>query len=224
MGNPYLTEWQMHFANQNAREEQLLQHDSKRDFGKVEEILSVRKSLVYKYAHAIPTDAALAAIARFAPIVEIGSGTGYWASLLRKLGVDILCFDKSPPGLAGTMNTFHKDAECWTEVLPGDDSEIDQHRNRTLFLCWPPPHDEMPVRALTRYQGKHFIYVGELPISEDGCVYFRQSVRPMRKGVTIVQDFFNELNRSWDLLMCEILPHWEICIDNLYIFQRRSTA
>ncbi|MBS1805580.1 MAG: hypothetical protein JST28_19625 [Acidobacteria bacterium] len=63
----------------------------------------------------------MTAIARFAPIVEIGAGTGYWASLMRLGGVDILCYDKNPPGHPDFANHFHENAKCWTEVLSGDD-------------------------------------------------------------------------------------------------------
>jgi uncharacterized FlaG/YvyC family protein len=44
-------------------------------------------ALVEKYAWAIPDDRALKIIKHFSPIVEIGSGKGYWAAMLRKLGI-----------------------------------------------------------------------------------------------------------------------------------------
>ena len=67
----------------------------------------VGNSLVDKYSWAIPNDQALNIISQFSPIVEIGSGKGYWASLLRKMGVDILCYD------------LHIPHETWTQVLKG---------------------------------------------------------------------------------------------------------
>jgi hypothetical protein len=67
----------------------------------------VGNSLVDKYSWAIPNDQALNIISQFSPIVEIGSGKGYWASLLRKIGVDILCYD------------LHIPDETWTQVLKG---------------------------------------------------------------------------------------------------------
>ena len=44
----------------------------------------------------IPSAAALEAIARHGPIIEVGAGTGYWAGLLQAMGVDIIAFDAEP--------------------------------------------------------------------------------------------------------------------------------
>ena len=77
-----------------------------------------------KYAWAIPNDDALMEIAKCTPLIEIGAGTGYWAWLLRQLGVDILAFDKNPPG-HHLKSKFHPTAVTWTEVLSGDESVLD---------------------------------------------------------------------------------------------------
>jgi hypothetical protein len=185
-------------------------------------VFSFRKSYIQKYAHAIPTDSALNTIASLASIVEMAAGTGYWASLLRARGVDVLCYDRNPPGQSGAGdNHFHQGATCWTEVLQGDESAIDLHPHRALLLCWPPPNSDMPIRALTRYRGEHLIYIGELPEDEEGYLYFMHLGKRMRKGVTISPQFFAELRRGWDLLEQVELPHWEICLDNLYVFNRK---
>ncbi|CAB1104065.1 unnamed protein product [Ectocarpus sp. CCAP 1310/34] len=54
-----------------------------------------------RFAWAIPDERALRIIKHFGPIVEIGSGLGYWAKLLRARGVDINAYDK----VAGTPDT-----------------------------------------------------------------------------------------------------------------------
>lgn len=220
--SPYFQEWARQIDAQRERQEALLTADRARDFDTVAKVFAFRKSYIQKYAHAIPTRSALNTIASFAPIVEMAAGTGYWAWLLRAQGVCVICYDMNPPGRPGIEdNHFHEGATCWTEVLQGDDSAIDSHPDRTLLLCWPPPNSDMPVRALTRYRGEHFIYIGELPADEDGYLYFTHLGKTMRKGVTILPQFFTELRREWDLLMQVELPHWEICVDNLYIFKRK---
>jgi hypothetical protein len=220
--NPYFQEWTRQIDAQRNRQGMLLKADRARDFDMVAKVFAFRKSYIQKYAHAIPTGAALNTISSFAPIVEMAAGTGYWASLLRAQGVDVICYDRNPPGQPGVENNrFHEGAKCWTEVLQGDDSAIDSHPHRTLLLCWPPPNSDTPVRALTRYRGEHFIYIGELPEDEDGYLYFTHLGKTVRKGVTIVPQFFAELRREWDLLKQVELPHWEICLDNLYAFKRK---
>lgn len=59
-----------------------------------------------EYAWAIPDTRALNILSKFAPLVEIGAGKGYWGSLLAKKGVDIICVDKYVP------------EKTWTEVWP----------------------------------------------------------------------------------------------------------
>lgn len=220
--NEYFYAWLKLLHTLPERQQQIVRADRAHDIKTVAELLSLRKFYIQKYAHAIPTNAALKTIAELAPIIEIGAGTGYWASLLRQQAVDILCYDQNPPGLPSTLNRYHEGATCWTEVLSGDDSAIDLHPQRTLLLCWPPPHDDMPFRALQRYQGEYFIYIGELPADENGCLYLMEAGKPIRKGVMITHHFVAELHSYWELLRCVELPHWEICWDNLYVFKRRS--
>ena len=115
-----------------------------------------------KYAWAIPNNTALQKIADYAPLVEIGAGTGYWAWLLRQLGVDILAFDRYPPDQRGlSKNKFHPQADTFTEILSGDESVLDSMDNRSLFLCWPPYDHPMAFQTLSRFRGNNFLFIGE---------------------------------------------------------------
>jgi hypothetical protein len=51
------------------------------------------EELRQKYAWAIPDARALRIIKHFAPVVEMGAGTGYWCYLLRQNGIDIVAYD-----------------------------------------------------------------------------------------------------------------------------------
>src|SRR5579883_1374914 len=114
--NEYFYEWLKQSGGLREREEQIVRADREKDIQTVGAVLSLRRFYIQKYAHAIPTNTALTAIADFAPIIEIGAGTGYWAFLLRRRGVDIICYDRHPPGSAGGSNRFHEGATCWTEI------------------------------------------------------------------------------------------------------------
>lgn len=134
-----------------------------------------RDRLVARYSWAIPNAAALRALAAEAPLVEIGAGNGYWAWLLRQLGVDILAFDANPPLDEGHTNEYSRNAlavgQAWTEVLPGGPEQAALHADRTLFLCWPPPRDPMAYEAIEAYRragGRRLAYVGEMfPVCGD---------------------------------------------------------
>jgi hypothetical protein len=70
------------------------------------------EKLVNKYAWAIPDDTCLRVLAHFSPLVEIASGKGYWARLLRERGVDVIAVDK----YCASTDQANR-GENWTEVI-----------------------------------------------------------------------------------------------------------
>ena len=52
-----------------------------------------------RYGFAVPTDDALDAIVACSPrgVLELGAGTGHWAALLARRGVDVIAYDVAPP-------------------------------------------------------------------------------------------------------------------------------
>jgi hypothetical protein len=112
---------------------------------------ATREDLVKKYAWAVPSPGSLSVIARHGPIVEIGAGNGYWAYLLRAMGVDIVAYDKR------VKDQFNP----WITVERGGANRVRSHPDRTLFLCWPPYWNNMAYNALRWYRGDKVIYVGE---------------------------------------------------------------
>ena len=160
---------------------------------------------VRRYAFAIPTEAALSALERFAPIVELGAGTGYWAHLLRSRGVDCLAFDTAPPDQL--PNPHHFNAFTWTAVERGGLEVLREHANRALLLCWPPYRDSFAARALTAYTGATLLYIGE-PAG----------------GHTADDEFFAQLDRDWLPLHEVPLPNWPGTTDRLVVYQRLVRA
>src|SRR3990172_10543074 len=164
-----------------------------------------RNKLVRKYSWAIPNDEALDKIALHSPIVEIGAGTGYWASLLKGRGADIKAYDSHPPnGLPGSNPYRH--GKMWFSVKRGSFSVLAKHKNRALFLCWPPYNDPIAYDCLEAYEangGKTFIYIGE---SSYGC-----------NGD---ENFHEMLKCKWSLIKMVDLPQWEGIHDNLFIYKR----
>jgi hypothetical protein len=81
-------------------------------------------------------------LARRAPLVECGAGTGYWTVMLQANGVDIAATDLAPPGASD--NKYHDTRRRpWSEMRAA--SAVDAVRSspgRTLFLCWSPYDDD----------------------------------------------------------------------------------
>jgi hypothetical protein len=169
--------------------------------------LSVRENLVRLFAWAIPNREAVNRIAKESPIVEMGAGTGYWAKLLRDEGADVVSYDAAPPPSAA--NQWHDSdgvvpVKLWSPVEIGTPNALVQHQDRALFLCWPPYSTPMAAECLTHWKGKTLLIVGE---GNGGC--------------TADDDFWEELERSFDEVEVIDIPRWMGLHDALYVFQRR---
>lgn len=158
----------------------------------------VRHDMCREYAFAIPTKEALKEISKYSPIVEIGAGSGYWASLLKKNGAEILAYDK-----------YHKDnkynfTKKYTEVLQSDEKilkTLDPSYN--LLLCWPNYDNNFAYNSLKLFKGEFVIYIGE---PEGGC--------------TANDKFHNLLKKKWTLIKEVQIPQWDGIHDLITIHQR----
>jgi hypothetical protein len=181
-----------------------------------------RRELAALFSWAIPADGALDVLARHAPLVECGAGTGYWAALLAAGGTDIVACDVAPPGRASAVqhsavqhsavqrsaagNAYH-DARHrpWAEVRAADAvTAVRAHRDRTLFLCWPPYDDDSASYATLRaYRGDTVVYVGGATGGPTGTVRFHR-----------------ELELNWHPVEQAALPNWPGLHDRLVVYQR----
>lgn len=175
------------------------------------------KQAQHQYAWAIPDEAAIKLLVKHSPIVEIGAGRGYWASLIQAAGGDVVCYDEKPPdraedniwcppdGIKTVFETIAKiDTPVFTEIREGGPEKVLEHQDRTLFLCWPPM-SSMAHEAVVNYTGDTVIYVGE---GDGGCTagdYFFEHMR---------EYFDDEFVRT---------PFWEGLHDGLTVFTRKDT-
>ncbi|CEG43654.1 uncharacterized protein PHALS_13952 [Plasmopara halstedii] len=159
------------------------------------------------YSYATPNQEALEVMAKYAPIVEIGAGTGYWCSLLQRAGVDVVAFDNIPPSGESTQeNAYHGHVPPFCSVQCGGPEILSQQdiRNRSLFLCYPPPGDTMAVRSIQLFQGDVVLHVGEW------------------QGDTGDSRFENELQRRFVLEQEILLPNWGNSAYGLTVWRRKA--
>ena len=154
--------------------------------------LQARKKLIWAYSWAVPDSEAIRKLAEYSPLLELGSGTGYWAWLIAQAGGKIKCFDVEP----------HQPPR-WMETQAGSPEVISQYPEYTLFLCWPPLNDTMAIQALEIYTGRYLLYVGEW------------------RGRTADERFHEALERNWELQEEVPLPHWAGYSDQLLIWVRK---
>jgi len=162
----------------------------------------IRDKLVKQYAWAVPTDEALARIAKLSPIIEIGAGTGYWAALLQRHGAAVEAFDSSPPstGLNGWKHTT-----AYFDVRQGDHVVlVGSSAHKTLFLCWPPMTD-MALKCLEAFEGETVVYVGE---GGYGC--------------TATDEFHEKLEAEFESIEQIDIPQWYGLHDYVSIWQRKD--
>lgn len=160
-----------------------------------------RDTLVKRYSWAIPGGSALEKIASYSPIVEMGAGSGYWAYLLRGLGVDVVAYDKGDawhPDLKG------KNPPRWTKVLEGTPESLRNHSDRTLLLVWPPYAEPMAYECLIHYGGNRIIYVGE---GSGGC--------------TADDQFHERLEDRWERVEGVSVPQWDGIHDHMEVWERK---
>lgn len=87
--------------------------------------------------------------------LELGSGSGLWAYLLKSQGITCYATDVNPPPATYTL----AERLDWTAA-------IEKYKEcRNLLLIWPPPtdwHSVSLVDALANFQGDNIFFIGEL--------------------------------------------------------------
>jgi hypothetical protein len=165
-----------------------------------------RQHLRRTYSWAIPNDAALEALARLSPLLELGAGGGYWASLLRQRDVDIVAVDRNPPPAEGRTKGWAW--RLWTEVERGELEVLERYPERTLVLCWPSPgvdDDCWAAEVLRRSRQRTLVFIGEA-----------------RGGCTGSEAFHQLLDDRYQLEREIVIPRWSFTHDQLWIYRRRA--
>lgn len=163
-----------------------------------------RAGLVAQYAWAIPNDAAIEAIVEIGkPVIEIGAGNGYWASLIATAGGTVECWDREPG-----RHTYGETGKLWHPVAQGGSEAIGpQHKGHTLLLVWPPYDTPMGTECLLRFMeagGSTLVYVGE---GQYGC--------------TADDEFHRILDEHWKCERTVPIPVWQGMGDNLHVYRRK---
>lgn len=123
-------------------------------------IFQLRDEWVSRFGFAIPCAELLDELAKHAPIVEVGAGTGYMTRLLRHRGIDVIGSD---PGLGG--HGFEVGALDDRQLRAGAKIMAGRHPDRVVFCSWPT------YKAMWFRQMLQAMKVGQklVVIREDAC-------------------------------------------------------
>ena len=150
------------------------------------------------FGFAILNRATVEFLRQYSPLVEAGSGTGYWARELQDAGIDVIATDPAP-------ETRWPGVETWTEVERLTATEaLAKHPDRNMLICWPDRTGEWPEEALREFRGASVLYVGE---REGGC--------------TGTPGMFEEMERSYAACGSHEIPRFAGQTDRLYVMRRK---
>mmetsp|Transcript_2310 Transcript_2310/g.5463 ORF Transcript_2310/g.5463 Transcript_2310/m.5463 type:complete len:300 (-) Transcript_2310:42-941(-) len=176
-----------------------------------------------EYAWALPDERALRVLEAYAPLVEVGAGKGYWASLLHARGVDVVAFDAKPP------------PKCYFDVKVGGPEVCSSLSDRSLFLCYPDDacradlddkedssksdSEEDPgslaLACLRAYEGEAIVVVGE-SVCSGGTLSLAQA--PWGRSCDSL--FQVELAQSFHPVLVAALPRWPLSRDCIVVWLR----
>ncbi|KAL1515957.1 hypothetical protein AB1Y20_002570 [Prymnesium parvum] len=162
-----------------------------------QEAVSIRR----QNAWSVPTAAALDEMCRHSPLLEMGAGTGLWASLLAARGADIEAFD-----------TLH-----WQEEFA--DGSVEAHAGRTLVLMWPDyaGRGSYGVRCLQKYRGDRLILVGEWRDATLGAF----SAGMAETGQSFSAELQQLVESEFELESRQRLPNWPLFMDVFMVWRRK---
>lgn len=166
-----------------------------------------RSGYIRKFGFAIPSDAAMEVIAKYAPIVEVGAGSGYWSYEAKRRGIDIVPTDPGT-GCYGFDDRNHwiKRAACWLDIEPLFGVQaIERYPDRNLLTVWPDHQNDWPCDTLYKFTGRFVIYVGE-----------------GRGGCTGDDAFHDLLNARFEEIQEIDIPQFYGLHDNLTVWERNK--
>jgi predicted GIY-YIG superfamily endonuclease len=169
--------------------------------------LMSRSTLVQKYSWAVPNEEAIRTLCDLNPIVEMGAGTGYWASLVHEYGGDIIAYDRQPPNVRVpgqlTINPWHAGKHVFSPVLPGQPEILTQYGDTTLLLSWPPSNCTMASDCLKNWHGEFLIHIGERETSGD-------------------DEFYEILQKQFRIVRRVNIPRFLNLHDEMRVYQRKA--
>jgi hypothetical protein len=158
-----------------------------------------------RFSFAIPDSKTIERLSCFGPLLEVGSGIGYWAWELRRAGVDLVATDVTGKGRYWKSGHW---LELWTPIEPLDAiAALRKYPTRTLLSVWPDRGRDWPAQALRAYRGDRVLYVGEGP---GGC--------------TGNYEFHKILHDEFACVSVFPIPHFYRQHDLLWIWKRLPTA
>lgn len=169
----------------------------------------VRRNLfIENYGWSVPTLKAVKEIKNFVggdQVLEIASGYGLWAKLMKDAGINIVATDLQIE--VPESQTYYKPKrKQYTdiEVLSHLDALNKYGHFGVMMLVWPPYANPLAHEALKSFRGNKIILIGE---GESGC--------------TGDDNFYCLLSKEWQEVKRVEIPRWERIYDDLTFWTKK---
>jgi len=178
-----------------------------------------RSAFTKNFGWSVPCKEAVDVIKKYArePLYDVLAGTGYWAKILKKSGVNVIASDIHK---ILNKNNYHSNDHQTRDIsnlVKVEKEKIirrnalkvgyDLKRRRLkgdVFLSWPPYDEPLAFElAKTIPSGTRIFYIGE---GKHGC--------------TGDDNFHNYLCDNFNELHFELLPTFEGVHDSLYVYEK----
>lgn len=160
----------------------------------------IRDRNAAEVGYVIPSREAVEEIARHGPLLEVGSGTGYWAALASKAGADIVATDlQNGDVYPARCGVFHKVDRIDAEAA------VAAHPDRNLLIIYPSLGMDWAERAARQLQpGRTLIYIGEF------------------RGCCANGGFFDLLVRDFEEPLTLEVPRFWMFHEAMFVFKKRA--
>ena len=192
----------------NISKEQALEYFGKKHTDVIQEYYK-RDYFTKNYGWSIPDKKSLQKVKRFIgsdQVLEIGSGYGLWAKLMKDMGINVIATDAlSDP----EQKKYRPLDKTFTEIenLTHSDAINKYGSANVLMLSWPPYLCSMAAQSIKNFKGNKLIFIGE---GSGGC--------------TADDDFFKELDNNWqevEQIKEFLAKRWVGIYDTLTLWKRK---
>ena len=155
----------------------------------------IREKFINRYGFAILTRGAIEEIRPYAPLLELGAGSGYWSYELQNYGIDVIATDPRTEMFrmfkdAGVKEGRWPKSYTTIETINSVDA-VRKYPDRNLLIVWPSLGDSWAADALRVFTGQVVVYMGEG--AGDACAEDR---------------FFDLLDQRFSDQVCVRMPHF----------------
>jgi len=165
-----------------------------------------RKQFIENYGWSVPTKEAIEKLKSFIggeQVLEVGSGLGLWAKLMRDIGINIIATEMEPDS---SKNNYIGERVPHTEIerINGMEAISKYGNSGVLFISWPPYDNPLANDIVKSFKGNKIIFVGE---GSGGC--------------TGDDSFFCTIQNQWQEAGSVQIPRWTGIYDKIVLFVRK---